>query len=85
MRAAKGKTQVTLTLKVEAHDRLLELANAEERTLAGYIRWVLNEYLRSLDAEKAEEEHAAGRLRSGVPSRRMVIKAVSSSRRPWCR
>lgn len=56
MRAAKGKTQVTLTLKVEAHDdRLLELANAEERTLAGYIRWVLNEYLRGLDAEKAEE------------------------------
>lgn len=55
MRAAKGKTQVTLTLKVEARDRLLELANAEERTLAGYIRWVLNEYLRGLDAEKAEE------------------------------
>ena len=49
MRAAKGKTQVTLTLTVEAHDRLLDLANAEDRTLAGYIRWVLNEYLRRLN------------------------------------
>lgn len=55
MGAAKGKTQVTLTLKVEAHDRLLELANDADRTLAGYIRWVLNEYLRGLDAERTEE------------------------------
>ena len=52
MRAAKGKTQVTLTLTVEAHDRLLDLANAEDRTLAGYIRWVLNDYLRRLDLEE---------------------------------
>lgn len=55
MRAAKGKTQVTLTLTVEAHDRLLDLATAEDRTLAGYIRWVVNEYLRGLDAEKKEK------------------------------
>ena len=52
MRAAKGKTQVTLTLTVEAHDRLLDLADAEDRTLAGYIRWVLNEYLKTLDKGK---------------------------------
>ena len=50
MGAAKGKTQVTLTLTVETHDRLLELANAADRTLAGYIRWTLNEHLRKLDA-----------------------------------
>lgn len=55
MRAAKGKTQVTLTLTVESHDRLLELAEAQDRTLAGYIRWVLNEHLRELDAEKKEK------------------------------
>ena len=52
MRAAKGKTQMTLTLTVEAHDRLLDLATAEDRTLAGYIRWVLNEYLKTLDKGK---------------------------------
>lgn len=52
MKAAKGKKQVTLTLKVEAHDRLLDLANEEDRTLAGYIRWVLNDYLRRLDLEE---------------------------------
>ena len=49
MKAAKGKTQVTLTLKMEDHDRLLDLANAAGRTLAGYIRWVLKEYLREQD------------------------------------
>ena len=53
MKAAKGKTQVTLTLTVETHDRLLDLANAEDRTLAGYIRWVLNDYLRRLDEEES--------------------------------
>ena len=52
MRAAKGKTQVTLTLTVETHDRLLELAAEEDRTLAGYIRWVLKEYLRELDQKE---------------------------------
>ena len=31
MRAAKGKTQVTLTLTVETHDRLLDLAAAADR------------------------------------------------------
>lgn len=49
MKAAKGKTQVTLTLTVEAHDRLLDLANDADRTLAGYIRWVLNEHLREAE------------------------------------
>lgn len=49
MRAAKGKTQVTLTLKVEDHDRLLDLANEADRTLAGYIRWILKKYLNELD------------------------------------
>ena len=53
MKAAKGKTQVTLTLTVETHDRLLDLANADDRTLAGFIRWVLNDYLRSLDEEES--------------------------------
>ena len=52
MRAARGKTQVTLTLTVEAHDQLWELANAADRTLAGYIRWILNEHLRELDMEE---------------------------------
>lgn len=54
MRAAKGKTQVTLTLKVEDHDRLLELANAADRTLAGYIRRVLSKYLHDLDMNKVK-------------------------------
>ena len=49
MRAAKGKRQVTLTLKVEDHDRLLDLANEADRTLAGYIRWVLSGYLRDIE------------------------------------
>ena len=53
MKAAKGKTQVTLTLTVETHDLLLDLANADDRTLAGFIRWVLNDYLRSLDEEES--------------------------------
>ena len=46
MPAAKGKRQVTLTLSVEMHDRLLDLADQDDRTLAGYIRWILLEHLR---------------------------------------
>ena len=64
--------------------------------MAGYIRWVLNEYLRVTalyDALKVNANDATrlalladfDQVLGGVPSRRMVIKAVSSSRRPWCR
>lgn len=51
VKAAKGKTQVTLTLPVEMRDRLLDLANEADRTLAGYIRWMLNESLKKMDKE----------------------------------
>lgn len=51
MKAAKGKTQVTLTLPVEMRDRLLDLANEADRTLAGYIRWMLNESLKKMDRD----------------------------------
>lgn len=53
MNAAKGKRQVSLTLTVKDHDRLLDLACKADRTLAGYIRWVLKEYLKELD-ERSE-------------------------------
>lgn len=52
MKAAKGKTQVTLTLPVELHDHLLDLAIENDRTLAGYIRWVLLEHSRRQEADK---------------------------------
>lgn len=52
MHAAKGKKQVTLTLTVETYNQLLELAKTADRTLAGYIRWVVNEHLRNLSVEK---------------------------------
>lgn len=55
MRAAKGKTQVTLTLTVETHDRLSDLAAAADRMLAGYIRWVLTGYLRDLEADRGKK------------------------------
>ena len=46
MSAAKGKKQVAPTLTA---DRLMELANDADRTLAGYIRWVLKEHLRETE------------------------------------
>lgn len=51
MNAAKGKRQVslTLTLTTEDYDHLVSLACEADRTLAGYIRWVLKEYLKELD------------------------------------
>lgn len=55
MKAAKGKTQVTLTLPVEMHDRLLDMANDADRTLAGYIRWMLNESLKKIDKENSQK------------------------------
>ena len=54
-KAAKGKTQVTLTLPVEMHDRLLDMANDADRTLAGYIRWMLNESLKKIDKENSQK------------------------------
>ena len=44
MNAAKGKRQLTLTLTEDAYKRL-----QTDRTVPGYIRWILNEYLRELD------------------------------------
>lgn len=38
-------------LPVEMRDRLLDLANETDRTLAGYIRWMLNESLKKMDKE----------------------------------
>ena len=32
-------------------DRLLDLANEADRTLAGYIWWMLNESLKKMDKE----------------------------------
>ncbi len=49
MQAAKGKRQVTLTLTVEAYQQLQTLAEKADRTLAGYIRWVLKEYLQEVE------------------------------------
>ncbi len=49
MQAAKGKRQVTLTLTVEAYQQLQTLAEKAGRTLAGYIRWVLKEYLQEME------------------------------------
>ena len=68
MKAAKGKAQVTLTLKVETHDRLLDLAKAEDRTLAGYIRWILNDYLRKLDEEAKTQIKSGGTILPGCRS-----------------
>lgn len=47
--AAKGKRQLTLTLTETAYERLQVLAEETDRTVPGYIRWILNEYLRELD------------------------------------
>lgn len=49
MNAAKGKRQLTLTLTETAYERLQVLAEETDRTVPGYIRWILNEYLRELD------------------------------------
>lgn len=49
MNAAKGKRQLTLTLTEDAYKRLQVLAVQTDRTVPGYIRWILNEYLRELD------------------------------------
>lgn len=46
MKANKDRQHVTLTLTKETCDRLKEQAAATDRTMAGYIRWVLNEHLR---------------------------------------
>lgn len=56
MKAAKGKTQVTLTLPVAIHDQLLDLAAENDRTLAGYIRWILLEYLREQEKDKSTDK-----------------------------
>lgn len=40
---------LTLTLTTEDYDHLVSLACEADRTLAGYIRWVLKEYLKELD------------------------------------
>lgn len=56
MNAAKGKTQVTLTLPVAVHEQLLELAVENDRTLAGYIRWILLEYLRKQEKDKSTDK-----------------------------
>ena len=54
MGAAKGKKQVTLT--VDAHDQLLDLAQEADRTLAGYIHWILRNHLNEIDANSEREK-----------------------------
>ena len=46
--AAKGKRQVVLTLSTEAYEKLWELATENDRTLAGYLRWLFYIHLRNL-------------------------------------
>lgn len=50
--AAQGKRQVVLTLSIEAYERLQKLAKENDRTLAGYLRWIFYNHLRDLDAGK---------------------------------
>lgn len=50
--AAQGKRQVVLTLSIEAYERLQELAKENDRTLAGYLRWIFYNHLRDLDTGK---------------------------------
>lgn len=52
--AAKGKRQVVLTLSTEAYERLWVLAKENDRTLAGYLRWIFYNHLRNLDTEKQD-------------------------------
>lgn len=49
MKLGKERQHVTLTLTKETCDRLKKQAVATDRTMAGYIRWVLNEHLREAE------------------------------------
>ena len=56
MRLGKNTVQVSLRIPEEVHKRLQELAQETDRSMLGYIRWVLNEHLWKLEREKNEEE-----------------------------
>lgn len=45
----EDRRHVTLTLPQKSYDRLKKEAAATDRSLAGYIRWVLNEHLWELE------------------------------------
>ena len=56
IRLGKNTVQVSLRIPEEVHKRLQELAQETDRSMLGYIRWVLNEHLWKLEREKKEEE-----------------------------
>ncbi len=56
MYTGKGKKQVQLTMTEEAYNRLKELAEKADRTLAGYLRWVFYKYLKELDKNERGED-----------------------------
>ena len=49
MRLGKNTVQVSLRIPEEVHKRLQELAQETDRSMLGYIRWVLNEHLWKLE------------------------------------
>lgn len=49
MKSDKDRQRITLTLTKKVYDRLKKEAADTDRSLAGYIRWVLNEHLWELE------------------------------------
>ena len=56
MRLGKNTVQVSLRIPEEVHKRLQELAQETDRSMLGYIRWVLNEHLWKLEREKKDRK-----------------------------
>lgn len=42
----KNKKRVCVTLNLQDHDRLTQLADENARTRAGYLRWLLHRHFR---------------------------------------
>lgn len=55
MQLSKSTVTVRLTISKEVRNRLRDLASETDRTMSGYILWVLHDHLWKLEQEEQKQ------------------------------